>query len=112
MRVGSRDLALWSFLMASAHGAGLMLLPFVLSHPQRRCRLARSSHDASECDAGPPSSMTLQWWFPVGLHTLGYLVATASLALVVYHKLGLPFCAVPGLTLTCCGSEHSWQWGF
>ena len=30
MQVGFRDLTLWSFLMASAHGAGLMVLPFVL----------------------------------------------------------------------------------
>src|SRR4051812_28850698 len=29
MRVGFRDLTVWSFLMASAHGAGLMVLPFV-----------------------------------------------------------------------------------
>ena len=33
MQVGPRDLTLWSFLMASAHGAGLMLLPFVLTYP-------------------------------------------------------------------------------
>ena len=31
MRVGSGDLTLWSFLMASAHGAGLVALPFVLT---------------------------------------------------------------------------------
>ena len=30
MRVGGRELALWSFLMSTAHGAGLMLLPFVI----------------------------------------------------------------------------------
>jgi hypothetical protein len=30
MRVGSRQLALWSFLMATAHGAGLMVVPVVL----------------------------------------------------------------------------------
>jgi hypothetical protein len=30
MRVGARDLTIWSFLMASAHGAGLMVLPFVV----------------------------------------------------------------------------------
>jgi hypothetical protein len=38
-----------------------------------------------------PSSATTQWWVPVGLHTLGYLLATASIALVVYHKLGVAF---------------------
>src|SRR5262245_46576791 len=30
MQVGFRDLTIWSFLMASAHGAGLMVLPFVM----------------------------------------------------------------------------------
>jgi hypothetical protein len=33
MRVGGRDLVVWSFLMASAHGAGLMLIPVLLSRP-------------------------------------------------------------------------------
>src|SRR5688572_27755578 len=30
MQVGFRDLTVWSFLMASAHGAGFMLLPWVM----------------------------------------------------------------------------------
>ena len=30
MQVGFRDLTVWSFLMASAHGAGLMVLPVLL----------------------------------------------------------------------------------
>ena len=33
MRVGFRDLAAWSFLMATAHGAGLMLVPVLLQLP-------------------------------------------------------------------------------
>ncbi len=33
MRVGFRDLTIWSFLMATAHGAGLMLLPVLFSLP-------------------------------------------------------------------------------
>jgi hypothetical protein len=33
MRVGSRDLAAWSFLMATAHGAGLMLVPVLFKLP-------------------------------------------------------------------------------
>jgi hypothetical protein len=33
MRVGGRDLFVWSFLMASAHGAGLMLLPVLMAQP-------------------------------------------------------------------------------
>ena len=34
MQVGFRDLTLWSFLMASAHGAGLMLMPVLLSQSE------------------------------------------------------------------------------
>jgi hypothetical protein len=33
MRVGWRDLTIWSFVMASAHGAGLMLVPVILGWP-------------------------------------------------------------------------------
>jgi hypothetical protein len=93
MRVGFRDLVFWSFLMASAHGAGLMLLPFVLARPERA--LANGHlHHAMLAGVMPPRSaaampMTVQPWFPVGLHTIGYLLATAALALVVYHKLGV-----------------------
>lgn len=86
MRVGSRDLTLWSFLMASAHGAGLMLLPFVVSAPQR---VMAGGHVHHVIMAGAVTSGAAQWWVPVGLHTLGYLLVTALLALVVYHKVGL-----------------------
>jgi hypothetical protein len=91
MRVGARDLTLWSFLMASAHGAGLMLLPFVLAYPQPSKVTGHVHHMMLASAMQTPSSATTQWWVPVGLHTLGYLLATASIALVVYHKLGVAF---------------------
>ena len=84
MRVGSGDLTLWSFLMASAHGAGLMLLPFVLTSPQHV-----HGHHMMLAGAIAPSTMTMQWWSPVALHTAGYLLATAALALIVYYKIGV-----------------------
>jgi len=37
MRVGFRDLTVWSFLMASTHGAGLMLAPVLLAPRCRGC---------------------------------------------------------------------------
>ena len=43
MQVGFRDLTIWSFLMASAHGAGLMVLPVVLA--------GRSSCASPSCSA-------------------------------------------------------------
>jgi hypothetical protein len=33
MRAGGKDLFAWSFLMASAHGAGLMLVPVLMTQP-------------------------------------------------------------------------------
>jgi hypothetical protein len=87
MRVGSADLALWSFLMASAHGAGLMLLPFVMKAPPQM--MAESHHHLMLAGAMPVSTTTIEWWFPIGIHTAGYLLVTALVALVVYHKLGV-----------------------
>src|SRR4029450_630158 len=48
MQVGFRDLTVWSFLMASAHGAGFMVLPFVMPTPA-----ALSA--ASPVPASPPA---------------------------------------------------------
>jgi hypothetical protein len=76
MQVGFRDLTVWSFLMASAHGAGLMVLPVVLagSHAHH--------HMASSPDAASGVWATL-------IHTLGYFAVTAAAALLVYQKFGL-----------------------
>ncbi len=62
MQVGFRDLTVWSFLMASAHGAGFMVLPFVLrsagrrgGRGQRACRThgrTRYRRAMDQCDGG------------------------------------------------------------
>lgn len=89
MRVGSRDLTLWSFLMASAHGAGLMLLPFVLTSQPHVMPDAHAHHMMMAGAIQVSSGSTIQWWFPVAIHTAGYLLATAALALIVYYKVGI-----------------------
>ena len=87
MQIGFRDLCIWSFLMASAHGAGFMLLPILLkmSALQAAGRLGGSDHHLHALGfAGP--------WTPSGallVHTLGYLFVTGLIAFVVYEKLGL-----------------------
>lgn len=81
MQVGFRDLTIWSFLMACAHGAGLMLLPILLG----MSGAAGSQHDGHGM-AFPGVGTEL---FAVAVHTLGYLLFTGAIAWVVYKKLGL-----------------------
>src|SRR5246127_723349 len=84
MQVGFRDLTLWSFLMASAHGAGLMVVPVVLGSAivEAHCRMAGQNH--LPATAGSVTAM-----IATGLHTIAYLVVTGLIAWVVYRKLGL-----------------------
>ena len=93
MRVGWRDLMLWSFLMASAHGAGLMLVPLLLGwspvtqmpHAHHAEAVSQGlSVQAMAALAGPRLGFMV-----VGVHTIGYLLVMAIVALVVYEKLGL-----------------------
>ena len=89
MRVSGRELATWSFLMASVHGAGLMVLPFVLGAAIPRATVAlHHHHDAALLAAGFTSIDPLGITAPL-IHTLGYLAMTALLAVIVYEKLGL-----------------------
>lgn len=85
MRVGFRDLTLWSFLMATAHGAGLMLLPvFLLGEGAAPCQ-GPSCHQTA--------GLTLTSWpgylAAVGLHTAAMLFTAGGIALLVYYKLGV-----------------------
>jgi hypothetical protein len=92
MRVGFGDLTLWSFVMASAHGAGLMLVPLFLPSPAAGCSHHHGSeHETHQTHAwafanfSAPSLLTAS----VVVHTLGYLLMTALVAIVVYEKLGV-----------------------
>jgi len=84
MRVGFRDLALWSFLMASAHGAGLMVVPVLLGSNTVEAQGRMASHDHMSATASPLAGM-----LATGVHTIAYLAVTGLLAWVVYRKLGL-----------------------
>jgi hypothetical protein len=85
MQVGFRDLTVWSFLMASAHGAGFMVVPFVMSAPPM---LAATGHEhmyhmAAATNGAAAGTMA------VAVHTLSYLIAMTVAAWLVYRKLGL-----------------------
>ena len=84
MQVGFRDLTVWSFLMASAHGAGLMVVPVLLggNTTQAQGRMAGHNHMAS-------TNSSLGGMLATGVHTAAYLAVTALIAWVVYRKVGL-----------------------
>ena len=90
MRVNGRDLAIWSFLMATAHGAGLMLVPIVLRLPPDALgeagHGAHAEHMAMASAAGEMTSTALA---AVGLHTLAMFVVMAAVAIVVFEQVGL-----------------------
>ena len=89
MRVGFWGLAFWGFLMASAHGAGLMLVPFVTASP------AFAQPVMSMPMPMPPGHSAeghfLAALLMVGTHTLGYALTMTAIALVVYARFGVSF---------------------
>lgn len=87
MRVGFRDLTVWSFLMASAHGAGFMILPFVMTMPAD-VLAAGHTHAAHVAATTTLPLMGVSAW---AIHTCAYLATTALAAQVVYRKFGLMF---------------------
>jgi cation transport ATPase len=80
MKAGFGNLFFWSFLMAAAHGAGLMLAPILLAQP-----MAGMNHSMPD---GTPAVVGLSarvLGLAVVVHTLGLLVVSGTLALVVYQ---------------------------
>ena len=84
MRVGFRDLTAWSFLMASAHGAGLMVLPVLLGSSRVEAQAHMAGHSHMSSAANPLAGI-----LATGIHTIGYLAATGLVAWAFYRKLGL-----------------------
>lgn len=90
MRVGFRDLTWWSFLMASAHGAGLMLVPVFLAAWSSDLKgIAHhqplTGHEGHLPLGGGPAVLTAA----VIVHTLGHLFVAGLIAILFYEKLGL-----------------------
>jgi hypothetical protein len=82
MRVGMGGLTVWSFLMATAHGAGLMVVPVFagMSMP------GGHGHMHHAAAAGTDAATAL---LATGLHAASYLAVTAFIALLVFEKLGV-----------------------
>ena len=93
MRVSAGDLTLWSFLMATAHGAGLMALPFALvattpaAGHATHGGVAAGAVYAAVMAALPPG--VVAGLLSTLAHTAGYLVVLVLMAALVYERLGL-----------------------
>src|SRR5207248_9999711 len=84
MQAGFRDLTIWSFLMASAHGAGLMVLPVLLGSSSVEPADQMAGHHHTSAAASPLAGL-----LATGVHTTAYLAVTGLIAWAVYSKLGL-----------------------
>ena len=79
-RIAPTLLAWWSFLMATAHGAGLMLVPFMLG----LCAAPAPGHHAMMAQADMRTALLI-----ATVHTLATLLAGVGMAWAVYRYLGL-----------------------
>lgn len=99
MRVAPHELAAWSFLMATAHGAGLMLAPVILRLPGDDAASAahaavsgsHAEHLASLTTAQANSSIALPAadLLAIGVHTAAMLVVMGAIGLLVFDLVGL-----------------------
>jgi len=84
MRLSSGQLAGWSFLMSSAHGAGLMLLPVLALN-------APMTHDGmsmTTTKAGTPLA-ALSGLGAAGVHTIAMFAVMGTCAILIYEYVGL-----------------------
>ena len=95
MRVGFRSLTAWSFLMSSAHGAGLMLVPILFTLPllgvsSDGIDLRELEHAEYMSIGAPPSVATLvSQLTAVAIHTVAMFSVMAATAVIVFEKVGL-----------------------
>ena len=77
MKVNRRELAWWSFLMSSAHGAGLMVAPVLVG-------AGAAEHEHLEIAGSALEAIAI-----MSVHVAAMLAVMTLVALVVYEKLGV-----------------------
>jgi hypothetical protein len=82
MRVGMPGLTVWSFLMATAHGAGVMVVPVFVG----MSIAGEGGHMHHAAGAATTAGVAV---FATGVHAASYLAMTAFIALLVFDKLGV-----------------------
>jgi hypothetical protein len=81
MRVSDRELGMWSFLMSTAHGAGLMIAPVILG-----LQASSNSHDDMAMLSGGPIDIAA---VGIAVHVLAMVAVMGAIAYVVYERVGL-----------------------
>lgn len=94
MRVNAGQLVAWSFLMATAHGAGLMLIPVVIQMrgdavPSTLAHVGHASHLDHKERATAAANALGPALAAVGVHSLAMLAVAALVAVVVYQRVGV-----------------------
>jgi hypothetical protein len=101
MRVTPRELTWWSFLMSSAHGAGLMVTPVLLG----------AGVPAASAHAGHDHALTTmsmgEGLIGITVHVAAMLLVMGAVSVLVYEKLGLSF-----LRRAWINSDHVWAAAF
>ncbi len=86
MRVGELELGVWSFLMATAHGAGLIVAPLLIGLQQGGARVA--GDDRSHIDIFSQGGIETSA-LAITLHVAVMAAVMTCVALLVYRRLGL-----------------------
>src|SRR3954462_234540 len=85
MRVNRRELAWWSFLMSSAHGAGLMVAPVLIGAGAA----SASASDHAIQAAGGSSAALLTSAFVLVLHVAAMVAVMGGVGVLVYERFGV-----------------------
>jgi hypothetical protein len=98
MRVTDRELGVWSFLMSTAHGAGLMVAPVILG-----LRASHGHDDMAMLSGGPIDIAAVG----VAVHVAAMIAVMGAIAFVVYERVGLQV-----LRKAWLNTDHVWAASF
>jgi hypothetical protein len=87
MQVDARELAIWSFLMAFSHGAGLMVLPLVMGDVP----VTMHAHHVAHASVFVFGDLGWSGTTAALIHTAWYLLVTGLIAVIVYERVGTKF---------------------
>jgi len=91
MRIGMGGLTIWSFLVATAHGAGLMVLPIWLGMSAAAAPTGAGTGwlDATHAGHMHAAADLTTGLIATAVHGASYLLVTATIAWVVFTRFGV-----------------------